>query len=86
MRTFQDVLTDSQRLKLNALAVWYGILDNRKLRMNAPDEYHEDLLRQADEMDRQGIITWQEWRDLRIRADAAYLRAVAGEDYRPRVR
>ena len=33
-------------------------------------------------MDRRGIISWQEWRDLRLEADASYLRAVAGEDYR----
>jgi hypothetical protein len=32
-------------------------------------------------MDRLGIVSWQEWRDLRIEADQAYLRAVAGEDY-----
>jgi hypothetical protein len=32
-------------------------------------------------MDRQGMVTWEEWRDLRIEADQAYLRAVAGEDF-----
>jgi len=32
-------------------------------------------------MDRQRIVSWQEWRDLRIAADQAFLRAVAGEDY-----
>ncbi|MNE60954.1 hypothetical protein D3C80_1561350 [compost metagenome] len=51
--------------------------------MGSPDDHHEELLRQADEMDRRGIICWQEWRDLRLEADAAYLRAVVGEDYRP---
>lgn len=65
------------------LADWYRVLESRALRMDSPDEYHEELLRQADEMDRRGIICWQEWRDLRLEADAAYLRAVAGEDYRP---
>lgn len=40
-------------------------------------------IRQADEMDRRGIICWQEWRDLRLEADATYLRAVGGQDYRP---
>lgn len=29
------------------------------------------------------MISWQEWRDLRLEADQAYLRAVAGEDYHP---
>ncbi len=48
---------------------------------NAPDAYHDELLRQSDEMDRLGILTWGEWRDLRREADDAYLRAVAGDDY-----
>jgi hypothetical protein len=56
-------------------------LDNGALRRDCPDAYHEELLRQSDEMDRQGIITWQEWRDLRIEADQAYLRAIAGDDF-----
>lgn len=51
--------------------------------MDSPDDYHEELLRQADEMDGRGIICWQAWRDRRLEADAAYLRAVAGADYRP---
>jgi hypothetical protein len=33
-------------------------------------------------MDRLGIVTWTEWRDLPMKADQAYLRAVAGKDYR----
>ncbi|MNY26913.1 hypothetical protein D3C86_1607850 [compost metagenome] len=49
--------------------------------MDCPDAYHDELLRQSDEMDRLGIVTWTEWRDLRMEADQAYLRAVAGEDY-----
>jgi hypothetical protein len=56
-------------------------LDNGALRRDCPDAYHEELLRQSDEMDRQGIITGQEWRDLRIEADQAYLRAIAGDDF-----
>ena len=82
MRTLEKNLSAAQLLKLNCLAVWYRVLEDRALRMDSPDDYHEELLRQADEMDRRGIICWQEWRDLRLEADAAYLRAVAGEDYR----
>ena len=83
MRTFEKTLSVAQLLKLNCLAAWYRVLESRALRMDSPDDYHEELLRQADEMERRGIICWQEWRDLRLEADAAYLRAVAGEDYRP---
>ncbi|MFI8556305.1 hypothetical protein [Pseudomonas putida] len=83
MRTLEKNLSAAQLLKLNCLAVWYRVLEDRALRMDSPDEYHEELLRQTDEMNRRGIICWQEWRDLRLEADAAYLRAVAREDYRP---
>lgn len=81
MRTLEKNLSAAQLLKLNCLALWYRVLEDKVLRMDSPDGYHEELLRQADEMDRRGIITWQEWRDLRIEADEAYLRVVAGEDY-----
>ncbi|WP_229610246.1 hypothetical protein [Pseudomonas putida] len=81
MRTFEKDLSALQLLKLNCLAGWFRVLEDRALRMDSPDDYHEELLRRADEMDRQGIISWQEWRDLRQEADAAYLRAVAGDDY-----
>ncbi|MDH4552701.1 hypothetical protein ABI582_07690 [Pseudomonas sp. SAS7] len=81
MRTFEKDLSAPQLLKLNCLAGWFRVLEDRALRMDSPDDYHEELLRRADEMDRQGIISWQEWRDLRREADAAYLRAVAGDDY-----
>lgn len=81
MRTFEKDLSAPQLLKLNWLAGWFRVLEDRVLRMDSPDDYHEELLRRADEMDRQVIISWQEWRDLRREADAAYLRAVAGDDY-----
>jgi hypothetical protein len=81
MNSFRNLLTLAQERKLRALDSWHRALDNCSLRMECPDAYHEELLRQADEMDRQGIVNWEEWRDLRMEADQAYLRAVAGEDY-----
>lgn len=83
MNSFENQLTPAQEKRLNALALWYRVFEASALRMDRPDTYHEELLRQADEMDRQGIIDWEEWRDLRVEADQAYLRAVAGEDYHP---
>lgn len=84
MNSFRNLLTRAQEQKLRALDAWHHALDNCSLRMDCPDAYHEELLRQADEMDRQGIIDWEEWRDLRTKGDEAYLRAVAGEDYHSR--
>lgn len=81
MKSFQNQLTPAQEQRLCALDAWHCALENCALRMDCPDAYHEELLRQADEMDRQGIVNWEEWRDLRLEADAAYSRAVAGGDY-----
>ncbi|MHC8319820.1 hypothetical protein ACYZT4_03795 [Pseudomonas sp. GB2N2] len=84
MKSFGNQLTTAHEQKLRALDTWHRALENCSLRMDCPDAYHEELLRQADEMDRQGIIDWEEWRDLRTKGDEAYLRAVAGEDYHGR--
>ncbi|MDR6712526.1 hypothetical protein J2W83_002127 [Pseudomonas hunanensis] len=81
MKVFSASLTPHDESRLNALARWSQLLDNRQLRMDCPNEYHDQLLRQADEMDRVGIVSWQEWRDLRIEADQRYLSAIAGADY-----
>jgi hypothetical protein len=82
MNAFKILLTPAQETRLHALDAWHRALENRQLRMDCPDAYHDELLRQSDEMDRLGIVTWNEWRDLRMQADQAYLRAVSGEDYK----
>jgi hypothetical protein len=81
MSSLRNLLTPAQERRLCALDSWHRALDNIALRMESPDAYHEELLRQSDEMDRQCIVSWEEWRDLRMKADQAFLRAVAGEDY-----
>lgn len=81
MIAFKNQLTLAQESKLLALDAWHCALENRELRMNCPDAYHDELLRQSDEMERLGMLTWIEFRDLRRDADVAYLRAVAGGDY-----
>ncbi|MBB6157842.1 hypothetical protein HDC30_005094 [Pseudomonas sp. JAI115] len=81
MNTYKSLLSADQEAKLRAYDRWHRVLENCSLRRDSPDAYHDELLRQADEMDRLGIVTWQEWHELRIKADHAYLRAVAGADY-----
>jgi hypothetical protein len=81
MNAFKNLLTPAQEARLRALDAWHCALENKRLRMDCPDAYHDELVRQSDEMDRLGLVTWDEWRDLRVQADQAYLRAVAGEDY-----
>ncbi|WP_085582360.1 MULTISPECIES: hypothetical protein [unclassified Pseudomonas] len=82
MHAFNHQLTATQEMKLQALDRWHRALDNQALRMDCPNDYHDELLRQCDEMHRRQIVSWEEWRDLRIEADQAYLRAIAGDDYR----
>jgi hypothetical protein len=81
MNICKNIFSLDQEAKLRAYASWHQALDDCTLRKNCPDAYHEELLRLADEMDRLGVINWQEWKELRIEADQAYLRAVAGADY-----
>lgn len=81
MNAYNTQMTSEQEQKLSALESWHRALENSALRMNCPDGYHEELLRQADEMDRQHLVSWEEYRDLRKDADDAYLHAVAGGDY-----
>lgn len=81
MNAFKNLLTPAQALRLRALDAWHRALENKRLRMDCPDAYHDELVRQTDEMDRLGIVSWSEWRELRMRADRAYLEAVAGADY-----
>lgn len=81
MNSFRNFLTLAEERRYRALDFWHCTLENVCLRMDCPDAYHEELLRQADEMVRLGFVDWKEWRDLRVIADRAYLRAIAGEDY-----
>ncbi|MFJ2684431.1 hypothetical protein ACIOYV_11915 [Pseudomonas sp. NPDC087342] len=81
MNTCKSLFSTDREATLRAYDLWHRTLDDCLLRMDCPDAYHDELLRQADEMDRIGVVTWQEWRELRIEADQAYLRAVAGADY-----
>lgn len=74
-------LSKTEQRKLIGISRWKAILDNRKLRMDCPNSYHDELLRAVDELQRLNLVTWEEWRDLRREADAAYLGAVAGLDY-----
>lgn len=84
MNTCRNVLSPEQEAKLHPFARWHRPLDDCSLRMDCLDAHHEELLRQADEMDWLDVETRQEWRDLRVMADQAYLQQIAGADYHDR--
>lgn len=74
---------DQEQRRLAVLNQWFGLYDDTQRRRDCPSSHHESLLRLADEMDRQGLIDWRQWRDLRQLADRSFLKAIAGADYHP---
>ncbi|WP_194791516.1 hypothetical protein [Pseudomonas sp. UFMG81] len=80
MNAFTERMTPAQ-CRLAAINRWFETYDDHALRRHCPSTYHDQLLRQADEMDRLHLIAWTEWRDLRRLADRAFMKAVAGADY-----
>lgn len=82
MNTYKSLLPLDKDAKLRAYDRWYRVFDDCSLRLDSHDAYYDELLRQEDDIDRLGVVTWQAWRELRIKADHSYMRAVAGADYR----
>jgi len=80
MNAFTKPVGAEQR-RLEAITRWFVTFDDQAIRRNCPSSYHEELLRQADEMDRLDLIDWEAWRDLRRLADQSFMMAVAGADY-----
>ncbi|MBI6924663.1 MULTISPECIES: hypothetical protein [Pseudomonas] len=56
-------------MHLEAINRWFSTLDDHALRNACPSVYHQELLRQADEMKALGLIAWKQWRDLGRLAD-----------------
>lgn len=56
-------------MHLEAINRWFSTLDDYALRNACPSVYHQELLRQADEMKALGLIAWKQWRDLGRLAD-----------------
>lgn len=63
--------------KQEALAAWYQLLNEPELRMDC-EEHYDELLKAADEMEGDGIITSAEWRKLVREAAAAFANATEG--------
>ena len=43
MRTLEKDLSAAELLKLNCLAIWYRVLEDRGWRMDSPGDYHGEL-------------------------------------------
>lgn len=64
-------------LRRDALAAWYKLLAQPEIRMDVEEQYDE-LLKAADEMERQGLISSAEWRTLVREAGVAFSHATEG--------
>ncbi|WP_416739168.1 hypothetical protein ACM1ZW_20220 [Pseudomonas sp. NFX71] len=60
MNPCKSLFSPDQEAKLRVYDRWHRAIEVCSMRMDCPDAYHDELLRQADEMDRLGIVTWQE--------------------------
>lgn len=60
-----------------ALVAWYQLLKEPEIRMDAEEQYDE-LLKAADEMERQGLINSTEWRRLVREAGVTFAKATEG--------
>ncbi|WP_338919414.1 hypothetical protein V0M98_18715 [Pseudomonas silesiensis] len=63
--------------KVQALDAWYQLLREPQIRMDAEEQYDE-LLKAADEMERNGLISGGEWRRLVQEAGVAFSNATEG--------
>jgi len=63
---------------LEAINRWFSTFDDDVARCACPRASHQELLSQADEMQRLGLIARQQWRDLRQLADQSLQQALEG--------
>ncbi|MGX9378965.1 hypothetical protein [Pseudomonas sp. JQ36] len=63
--------------KEQALAAWRKLLEEPEIRMDAEDQYDE-LLKMADTMEQEGLITATEWRRLVRKAGERFAQTTEG--------
>jgi hypothetical protein len=63
--------------KEQALAAWRRLFDVPDIRMDAEEQYDE-LLKMADTMEQEGLITAGEWRQLVREAGTKFAQAIEG--------
>jgi hypothetical protein len=67
----------SEHRKEQALADWHKLLTQPEIRMDAEEQYDE-LLKKADLMEQEGIISGSEWRQLVRDAGLVFKQATEG--------
>ena len=58
--------------KVNELKAWHLLLEDDAYRLDMPEDFHQTLLRRADELVLQQVINLEEWQRLKNTADMVY--------------
>ena len=58
--------------KVNELKAWHLLLEDDAYRLDMPEDFHQTLLRRADELVLQQVINLEEWQRLKNTADKVY--------------
>lgn len=63
--------------KRKALLAWHKLLEEPEIRMDVEEQYDE-LLKMADALEKEGLITAAEWRQLVRKAGVKFAQATEG--------
>lgn len=80
MNALSGQISVEQR-RLEAINRWFCLFDDVERRRDCPSSHYDELLRQAEEMNRLDLVSWEQCRDLRRLADRVFLKSIAGADY-----
>lgn len=69
-------MTDDRKTKATELRIWHEVLEDKNLSLSAPEYYIATLRTHADVLQRLGVISDDECREMVEHADAAYGHAV----------
>lgn len=60
------------------LKAWHLLLQDDAYRLDRPDDFHQTLIKRADELVLRDVIDLQEWQKLKNAADSVYDRTIQG--------
>lgn len=74
----------AENLKQKEIRAWHLLLEDDTYRLDLPDDFHQTLIRRADELVLREIIDLAEWQQLKNAADAVYEKTLQGLSARQR--
>lgn len=65
-------------LKQKEIRAWHLLLEDDTYRLDLPGDFHQTLIRRADELVLREVIDLAEWQQLKDAADAVYEKTLQG--------